>query len=185
MVVFDTVVRHLRAQGLQVTYVRNITDIDDKIIKRARELDEDYRALSERFVVAMHEDGDALGLLRPDQEPRATVYMPQIIAMIERLLTQGYAYVAATAMSTTTSAGSHLRQALRPPTRRTAGRARVEVEEAKDDPLDFVLWKLAKPGEPSWESPWGAGRPGWHIECSAMAPAAWAITSTSMAAAWT
>jgi cysteinyl-tRNA synthetase len=170
MVVFDTVVRYLRAQGLQVTYVRNITDIDDKIIKRARELDEDYRALSERFVVAMHEDGDALGLLRPDQEPRATVYMPQIIAMIERLLAQGYAYVGGN--------GDVYYDVSRFPTYgKLSGRrldelqagARVEVEEAKDDPLDFVLWKLAKPAEPSWGSPWGAGRPGWHIECSAMA----------------
>ncbi len=170
MVVFDTVVRYLREQGLRVTYVRNITDIDDKIIKRARELDEDYRALSERFVVAMHEDSDALGLLRPDQEPRATVYMPQIIAMIERLVAQGYAYVGGN--------GDVYYDVSRFPTYgKLSGRrldelqagARVEVEEAKDDPLDFVLWKLAKPGEPSWESPWGMGRPGWHIECSAMA----------------
>ena len=170
MVVFDTVVRYLRAQGLQVTYVRNITDIDDKIIKRARELDEDYRALSERFVAAMHEDGDALGLLRPDQEPRATVHMPQIIAMIERLLAQGYAYVGGNGdvyydVSRFSSYGKLSGRRL---DELQAG-ARVEVEEAKDDPLDFVLWKLAKPGEPSWESPWGAGRPGWHIECSAMA----------------
>ncbi|RJQ47846.1 MAG: cysteine--tRNA ligase [Gammaproteobacteria bacterium] len=169
LVVFDAVVRYLRQLGYKVTYVRNITDIDDKIIRRAQENHEDYTALTARFIAAMHEDADKLGVLRPTHEPRATRHIGEITALIRTLLDKGYAYQAKNgdvyydvskfkpygALS-----GKHLED-LR------AG-ARVEVDEAKDDPLDFVLWKTAKPGEPSWESPWGAGRPGWHIECSAM-----------------
>ncbi|MCL5669469.1 MAG: cysteine--tRNA ligase [Gammaproteobacteria bacterium] len=169
LVVFDCVVRYLRKLGYKVTYVRNITDIDDKIIRRAQENHEDYNALTARFIAAMHEDADRLGVLRPDHEPRATQHVGQIIALIQSLLDKGYAYQAKNgdvyydvskfkpygALS-----GKHLDD-LR------AG-ARVEVDEAKDDALDFVLWKTAKPGEPHWQAPWGAGRPGWHIECSAM-----------------
>ncbi|HHM05760.1 MAG TPA: cysteine--tRNA ligase [Gammaproteobacteria bacterium] len=170
MVVFDVVVRYLRAAGFAVTYVRNITDIDDKIIQRAREQGEEIDTLTGRYIQAMHEDSAALNVLPPDLEPRATTSMAAIIAMIRRLVERGYAYPAPNgdvyydvsrferygALS-----GKHLED-LR------AGE-RVAVDEAKDDPLDFVLWKAAKAGEPSWDSPWGPGRPGWHIECSAMA----------------
>ena len=169
MVVFDTVVRFLRASGYRVTYVRNITDVDDKIIRRAAELGETTGALTERFIAAMHEDADALGCLRPDHEPRATSSMEAIIGLIGRLLEQGYAYAADNGDVYFTVArfegygklsGERLED-LR------AG-ARVEPDEAKRDAVDFTLWKAAKPGEPSWPSPWGEGRPGWHIECSAM-----------------
>lgn len=169
MVVFDVIVRHLRAGGLDVNYVRNITDIDDKIIRRARENDEDIEGLTARYIAAMHADEHALGVLPPDHEPRATDSMVAIIAMIATLIDKGYAYRAPNGdvyydVSRFETYGrlSNKRMAdLR------AG-SRVEIDEAKDDPLDFVLWKAAKPGEPAWESPWGKGRPGWHIECSAM-----------------
>ena len=169
LVVFDVVVRHLRALGYQVTYVRNITDIDDKIIKRANENGEPIDALTGRFISAMHEDAAALGVLPPDLEPRATGSMVEIIAMIETLVAKGYAYAVDNGdvyydVSRFTGYG---RLSGKNPEDLRAG-ARVEVAEAKDDPLDFVLWKAAKPAEPSWPSPWGAGRPGWHIECSAM-----------------
>lgn len=171
LVVFDVIYRYLRRlYGEQhVTYVRNITDIDDKIIARANENREPIWDLTERFIAAMHEDADLLGVLRPTKEPRATVYMKEIIAMIEALVDRGHAYAAGNGdvyydVSSFAEygrlSGKHLDD-LR------AG-ARVEVDEAKNDPLDFVLWKAAKPGEPSWDSPWGPGRPGWHIECSAM-----------------
>jgi cysteinyl-tRNA synthetase len=169
MVVFDVVVRYLRAKGHDVTYVRNITDIDDKILARARENGEDFKALAERFIRAMHQDVERLGLLPPDYEPRATQSMDAILAMVGELMEKGYAYQAENGdvyydvnrfQGYGELSGKRLED-LR------AG-ARVEVNEAKRDPLDFVLWKAAKPGEPSWDSPWGAGRPGWHIECSAM-----------------
>jgi len=169
MVVFDIVLRWLRAKGYEVAYVRNITDIDDKIIRRAQENGEDFRALTERFIHAMHEDLAALGILPPTQEPRATEAIADIIALIQTLLDKGYAYVgtggdvyyAVNHFATYGQLANKKLDDLR------AGE-RVAVEDAKTDPLDFVLWKAAKPGEPSWESPWGAGRPGWHIECSAM-----------------
>ena len=172
MVVFDMVVRYLRARGYQVTYVRNITDIDDKIIRRAQENGEPMDALTGRFIQAMHEDALALGVLPPDQEPRATVYIPEIIAMIATLVERGYAYAAANG-----DVYYHVRKFAG--YGQLSGKslddlrvgARVEADEMKQDPLDFVLWKAAKPGEPSWDSPWGAGRPGWHIECSAMSDA--------------
>ena len=169
MVVFDVVVRYLRARGYGVTYVRNITDIDDKIIRRAQENAETIRDLTERFIRFMHEDADALGVLRPDREPRATEHIPEIIKMVEALLAKGHAYVAGNGdvyydVSSFSPYGKLSGKRLE---ELRAG-ARVEVEEAKDDPLDFVLWKAAKPGEPAWDSPWGPGRPGWHIECSAM-----------------
>jgi cysteinyl-tRNA synthetase len=169
LVVFDTVVRYLRALGYQVTYVRNITDIDDKIIRRAHENHETIGALTARFIQAMHEDADKLGVLRPDHEPRATEHIGEIVAMIGSLMAKDYAYQAGNgdiyyAVSRFKGygklSGKHLDE-LR------VG-ARVEVDESKRDPLDFVLWKAAKPDEPSWDSPWGKGRPGWHIECSAM-----------------
>nr|MBS0019823.1 cysteine--tRNA ligase [Gammaproteobacteria bacterium] len=170
MVVFDLVVRYLRSRGYQVHYVRNITDIDDKILNRARELGEDYHALTARFIEAMHEDAEALGIERPDQEPRATESMEQIIAMIARLVALGHAYQAPNGdVYYAVSSYSRYGQLSRKRLEELRAGARVEVEDAKRDPLDFVLWKTAKPGEPCWDSPWGRGRPGWHIECSAMA----------------
>ncbi|MBL8439990.1 MAG: cysteine--tRNA ligase, partial [Betaproteobacteria bacterium] len=169
MVVFDMVARWLRASGYQLTYVRNITDIDDKIIKRAAENGETIGTLTDRFIDAMHEDADALGVLRPDHEPRATEYLPQMLALIQQLEARGLAYQAADgdmnyAVRKFVGYGKLSGKSLDD---LRAGE-RVEVDTAKQDPLDFVLWKHAKPGEPAWESPWGAGRPGWHIECSAM-----------------
>jgi len=169
LVAFDTVARYLRSLGYRVTYVRNITDIDDKIIARANENGEDFRVLTERFIRYMHEDCRALGVLDPDEEPRATHYIDSIIAMVERLLANGAAYCGANGdvyydVSAFPAYGALSDR--RPEDLRSG--ARVEVDEAKDDPLDFVLWKATKPGEPSWDSPWGPGRPGWHIECSAM-----------------
>ena len=172
LVVFDMVVRTLRARGFAVTYVQNITDIDDRIIKRANENGEDIDALTGRFITAMHEDAARLGVLRPDQEPRATRHMDEIIAMTVKLIERGYAYPAA-------NGDVYYRVRKFPHYGQLSGKsiddlrvgARVEADESKDDPLDFVLWKAAKPGEPFWESPWGKGRPGWHIECSAMATA--------------
>jgi cysteinyl-tRNA synthetase len=171
-VAFDVIRRWLRYRGLDVTYVRNITDIDDRIISCAAENGETIGALTQRFISAMHEDFAALGIEPPDHEPRATEYIPGMIAMIARLIERGYAYVG--------SQGDVLYAVAKfPPYGQLSGKrladlragARVEVDEAKRDPLDFALWKRAKPGEPAWESPWGAGRPGWHIECSAMSAA--------------
>ena len=169
MVVFDLVARYLRAAGFEVTYVRNITDIDDKIIARANENGERMSALTERFIEAMHEDADALGMLRPDEEPRATAHMHEILAMIGTLVDKGLAYRADNGdvyYDVSEFEGYGALSGKHPEDLRAG--ARVEVAEAKHDPLDFVLWKAAKPGEPSWDSPWGPGRPGWHIECSAM-----------------
>jgi len=169
MVVFDLVYRYLRACGYQVEYVRNITDIDDKIIDRANRRGESCSALTERFIAAMHEDADALGILPPTQEPRATAHMEEILAMIRVLVDKGHAYVAPNGdvYYAVASFDGYGRLSGKDPRELRAG-ARVEVGEAKRDPLDFALWKASKPGEPSWDSPWGAGRPGWHIECSAM-----------------
>ncbi|MEW6294639.1 MAG: cysteine--tRNA ligase [Pseudomonadota bacterium] len=172
MVVFDMVTRWLRASGFQVTYVRNITDIDDKIIKRAAENGESIRELTDRFIAFMHEDADALGVQRPDHEPRATEFVPQMLDLIGKLEEKGYAYLAGNndvCYSVRKFAGygklsGKSLEDLR------AGE-RVDVMEGKQDPLDFVLWKHAKPEESAevkWESAWGTGRPGWHIECSAM-----------------
>ncbi|MDN5849710.1 MAG: cysteine--tRNA ligase [Nitrococcus sp.] len=173
MVVFDTVVRYLRAAGYRVDYVRNITDVDDKIIRRAAELDEPVSALTERFIAAMHEDTAALGCLPPDAEPRATAYMDAIIAMIERLIERGYAYQAADDGSIYYAVArfeGYGRLSGERVEELRAG-ARVEPGAGKRDAADFVLWKAAKAGEPFWSAPWGKGRPGWHIECSAMSNA--------------
>jgi cysteinyl-tRNA synthetase len=169
MVVFDVIARFLRSRGFHVTYVRNVTDVDDKIIKRARENGEDIEALTARFIEAMHQDEAALAVLPPDQEPRATTSMEAIRAMITRLVERGLAYVAANGdvYYDVSAFPGYGRLSGKNPEDLRAG-ARVEVGEAKDDPLDFALWKAAKPDEPRWESPWGPGRPGWHIECSAM-----------------
>jgi len=169
LVVFDVVARYLRACGYRLTYVRNITDIDDKIIKRANENGESIQALTERFIRANEEDFAALGLLKPEHEPRATHSIAGMIHMIESLVARGHAYPAANGdvYYDVSSFQGYGRLSGKDPRDLRAG-ARVEVDEAKDDPLDFVLWKAAKPGEPSWDSPWGRGRPGWHIECSVM-----------------
>jgi cysteinyl-tRNA synthetase len=169
MVVFDVVVRYLREQGYDVTYVRNITDIDDKIIKRAAENNEDIHALTNRFIEIMNEDADALGVVRPDLEPRATDSMEQIIAMINTLVEKGYAYAGENGdvYYDVSQFGTYGKLSGKHIEDLQAG-ARIEVNESKHDPLDFALWKAAKAGEPGWPSPWGEGRPGWHIECSAM-----------------
>jgi len=172
LVAFDLVLRWLRYSGYEVDYVRNITDIDDKIIRRAAENGETIDVLTERFIGAMEEDAAALGVAKPDHEPRATAHMPHIVALIEKLIALGHAYVAADG-DVLYSIGSFAQYG------RLSGKkiedlragARVEVDATKRDPLDFVLWKHAKPGEPSWSSPWSKGRPGWHIECSAMSMA--------------
>lgn len=169
LLVFDSVVRHLEASGLRVNYVRNITDVDDKIIVRAKENGEATEQLTERFIDEFHADCDVLGLRPADQEPRATVHMPQIIRMVERLIENGHAYAASNgdvyfSVSSFDNYGALSGKRL---DELRIG-ARIAPGEAKRDALDFVLWKAAKPGEPAWDSPWGGGRPGWHIECSAM-----------------
>jgi cysteinyl-tRNA synthetase len=172
LTVFDMVQRYLRHRGFNVTYVRNITDIDDKIIKRAAERGESIGDFTERFIKAQNEDFAALGLQTPDVEPRATQHIDHIIALIAKLIEREYAYVASNGdvmYSVARFAGYGKLSGKRLADLRAG--ARVEVDEAKRDPLDFVLWKMAKPGEPAWDSPWGKGRPGWHIECSAMSTA--------------
>jgi cysteinyl-tRNA synthetase len=170
LIVFDMVTRWLRASGYQLTYVRNITDIDDKIIARARKNGEAVAELTARFIEAMNEDCAALGVLPPDHEPRATETMAAIIEMIEALEAKGFAYRGDNGdvyYSVSRFAGYGALSGKNPADLRAG--ARVETDENKRDPLDFVLWKAAKPDEPFWPSPWGDGRPGWHIECSAMA----------------
>lgn len=169
LVVFDTVIRWLKANAFDVSYVRNITDIDDKIIKRAQENNESIDILTGRFIQAMNEDAAALGVITPDFEPRATGYVTEMIAMIQTLIEKRLAYQAA---------NGDVYYSVRdfPGYGKLSGKSlsdlrageRVDIDANKKDPLDFVLWKSAKPGEPFWESPWGRGRPGWHIECSAM-----------------
>ncbi|RJG47779.1 cysteine--tRNA ligase [Motilimonas pumila] len=168
-VAFDLVARYLRYAGYDLTFVRNITDVDDKIIKRANENGESCDDLTARYTAAMHQDFAALNMIEPDFEPRATEHMAEIIVMVEKLIAKEHAYVADNgdvlfAVSSFADYGKLSQQNL---DMLQAG-ARVEVEQTKRDPLDFVLWKMSKPGEPSWSSPWGEGRPGWHIECSAM-----------------
>lgn len=169
MVVFDMVSRWLRASDYEVTYVRNITDIDDKIIKRANENNESIGELTQRFITAMDEDSAALGVLRPDIEPRATTHIQDMLELIAALIDKGHAYHAANgdvfyAVNSFEDYGKLSGKSVED---LRAGE-RVEVDNFKNDPMDFVLWKSAKPEEPSWDSPWGKGRPGWHIECSAM-----------------
>ncbi|MEH6578619.1 MAG: cysteine--tRNA ligase [Amphritea sp.] len=169
MVSFDVITRYLRARGWDVSYVRNITDVDDKIIKRAAENGERPDQLTERMIAAMHDDEDLLSVLRPDQEPRATAHMDEILEMIQVLVDKGFAYAASNGdvYYRVEKFAGYGRLTNKNLDELRSG-ARVEVESAKESPMDFVLWKAAKPGEVSWDSSWGAGRPGWHIECSAM-----------------
>ncbi len=167
--VFDVLVRYLRHKGLDVTFVRNFTDVDDKIINRANAEHRDWKEVAETYMHAFHEDMDRLGVLRASAEPRATDYIKEMQALCARLIQDGKAYA-------TPSGDVYFRVRSYPPYGKLSGRtldelqagARVAPGEEKEDPLDFALWKAAKPGEPFWESPWGKGRPGWHIECSAM-----------------
>ena len=169
MVVFDSVIRYLRYRGYEVTYVRNITDIDDKIITRANEIGESVRDLTDRFIDYMNEDLEVLGVQRPNVEPRATEYVPEILDMIAQLVKRGHAYLAENGdvYYRTKTFDNYGALSGRKLDELKVG-ARIEPDEAKEDPLDFVLWKHSKAGEPAWDSPWGKGRPGWHIECSAM-----------------
>lgn len=169
MVAFDVVTRWLRHLNYDVTYVRNITDIDDKIIRRAAENGEDFTALTARMIAAMHEDEARLNVLRPDIEPRATGHIDGMFSMIQTLIDKGFAYAPGNGdvyyrVTKFAEYGKLSRKKLDD----LQSGARVEIDEAKENPLDFVLWKAAKAGEPSWTSPWGEGRPGWHIECSVM-----------------
>ncbi len=166
---FDLMVRYLRHKGYEVNYVRNITDVDDKIIKRAIDNNESVDALTERTIALMHEDFKAINLLDVDVEPRVTTHMDEIIDVIQKLVDKGFAYHAdnGDVLFEVASYSDYGRLGKQDLDQLNVG-ARVDVDQHKKDPLDFVLWKSAKPGEPSWSSPWGKGRPGWHIECSAM-----------------
>lgn len=169
MVVFDTVVRHLRALGYDVNYVRNITDIDDKIIKRALENGESIQDLTTRMIAEMHADEAAMNVLRPDMEPKATEHMDDIKHMIQELIAKGFAYPASNGdVYFKVKAFENYGRLSGKNIEELESGARVDVNEVKQDPLDFVLWKASKENEPSWDSQWGGGRPGWHIECSAM-----------------
>jgi len=168
MVLFDVIYRYLQYKHFAVTYVRNFTDVDDKIINRARERGDHWKKLAEKFIDEFYIDMDALGCLRPSHEPRATDHIPHIEELIARLIEKGYAYVAdGDVMFSVDKFRGYGKLSGKRVEDLVAG-ARVEVDEKKRNPLDFVLWKAAKPDEPFWESPWGPGRPGWHIECSAM-----------------
>lgn len=166
---FDMIVRYLRYRGFEVNFQRNITDVDDKIIKRANENNESCEALTERLIGEMHQDFDSLNMLRPDFEPRATLHISEIIELVQRLIAKGHAYVAddGDVLFSVESFPQYGRLSGQDLEQLQAG-ARVEVDQHKRNPMDFVLWKMSKPGEPTWDSPWGKGRPGWHIECSAM-----------------
>ncbi|MBK1871951.1 MULTISPECIES: cysteine--tRNA ligase [Marinobacter] len=169
LVAFDVITRYMRSRGYDVTYVRNITDIDDKILRRAEENGEPFTELTERMIAAMHEDEARLGVLSPSEEPRATDYIAEIIAMISTLIESDHAYAAANgdvyfSVESFENYGKLSKKKLED---LLAG-ARIDVQEAKRSPADFALWKAAGEGEVSWPSPWGNGRPGWHIECSAM-----------------
>ncbi len=168
MVIFDVIVRYLRYLGYKVTYVRNFTDIDDKIINRANAEGKDPKEIAQYFTKAFYEDMDSLGVGSADIEPKATEHIPDMIALIEKILAKGYAYeVNGNVYFSVKKFKDYGRLSKRSLEDMMAG-ARVEIDPKKQHPLDFALWKRAKPGEPFWESPWGRGRPGWHIECSAM-----------------
>jgi cysteinyl-tRNA synthetase len=168
-VTFDIIVRYLRYRGYEVTFVRNFTDIDDKIIQRAKSENTDYLAISNRYIEAFYEDFDRLDLVRPDVEPRATDHIPEIIDLVGRLIDAGKAYAVNGDVYYSVRGFAEYGKLSGKNTEDLLSGARVEVDDRKRDPLDFALWKTSKPGEPAWPSPWGPGRPGWHIECSAMA----------------
>jgi cysteinyl-tRNA synthetase len=167
-IVFDVIYRYLLHLGYEVTYVRNFTDIDDKIIRRANELGADYRTVADRFIAAFYEDMDALDILRPDVEPLATEHIPTMIEIIEKLMAKGIAYQSGTDVYFEVERFDGYGKLSGRSLEEMVAGVRVEVDVNKRNPLDFVLWKGSKPGEPTWDSPWGPGRPGWHIECSAM-----------------
>ncbi len=170
-IVFDVIFRYLRFLGYEVTYVRNITDLDDKIIKKANEDGVGWEEISHRYTREFNSDMDVLGLEKPTHEPKATDYIREMIRMAERLMERGYAYqVDGDVFFSVEKFKGYGKLSKRTPEQMKAG-ARVEIDERKRNPLDFALWKASKPGEPSWESPWGSGRPGWHIECSVMSQA--------------
>lgn len=169
VVVFDVIVRYLRSRGFEVTYIRNFTDVDDKIIERAKQVDEDPLAVAEKYIQEFYDDMDALHVLRADHEPRVTRFMEPIKAFVQKLLDNGMAYrIDGDVYYSVESFAGYGKLSGRKLEEMEAG-ARVGINAKKRNPFDFALWKSAKPGEPSWESPWGPGRPGWHIECSAMA----------------
>ena len=166
--VFDMIYRYLKARGYDTTYVRNFTDIDDKIINRANQEGVDFREVSERFIQAFYEDMDALKVARPDVEPKATEHIKEMIEVVQGLVDKGHAYVVdGDVYFDVLSFPEYGKLSGRDLEEMKAG-ARIEVDEKKKNPLDFALWKASKPGEPAWDSPWGPGRPGWHIECSVM-----------------
>lgn len=171
LVTFDVIYRVFLHKGYKVTYVRNFTDVDDKIIQRAQQQGIDYRKLTEKFIEAFHKDATNLGLRRPTHEPRATEHIAAIIKLIQCLVDKGLAYQAGGDVFFSVRKFKNYGQLSGKNVDELAAGARVEITEAKHDPLDFALWKAAKPGEPKWPSPWGDGRPGWHIECSAMSMA--------------
>lgn len=167
-IVFDMIYRYLQFAGYEVTYVRNYTDIDDKIINRANQEGTDYRTIADRYIATFDEDMDRLGMRRPTLEPKATEHIDDIITIIQQLIENGHAYATeGDVYFSVETFGEYLKLSKRNLEDMQAG-ARVEVDERKRNPMDFALWKSSKPGEPWWESPWGQGRPGWHIECSAM-----------------
>ncbi len=167
-VVFDTIFRYLRYRGYEVTYVRNFTDIDDKIIKRAKEDGVDYRVIAEKYIHEFNVDMASLGLEKPTIEPRATDHIPEMIRLVSTLIEKGYAYQSnGDVFFSVEKFADYGKLSKRNLEEMEAG-ARVEIDEKKRNPMDFALWKASKPGEPFWESPWGQGRPGWHIECSVM-----------------
>lgn len=168
IVLFDVIFRYLTKSGHDVTYVRNFTDVDDKIINRANLVGENWKSLAERFIGEFYVDMDALGVLRPTIEPKATDHIAQIQSLIAKLIASGHAYEAGGDVMFSVSSFLGYGKLSGKRTEELISGARVNVDEKKRNPLDFALWKAAKPGEPYWESPWGPGRPGWHIECSAM-----------------
>jgi len=167
-IVFDVVVRYLKARGFKTTYVRNFTDVDDKIIERSKEIGEDTTLLAERYIEAFYKDMHALGVLDADVEPRATEHIDDIIETVSRLVDKGFAYVVGSDVYFSVEKFDRYGELSGRKIEDMVAGARIAVDEKKRDPLDFALWKGAKPGEPKWESPWGEGRPGWHIECSVM-----------------